>query len=140
MKEGFDEGEREDQLRAMAGGATAAAEAVRGVKEKARTGLVGMEEPVWPGKPVRSVQPAVQVRRRGRPLLKWAVEKGVRGLEEMMIRRMRIGGRVRRAGEELGRRQLLHQAGFRTSGGAGHRPNPPKQKQQIGVVAPPPGA
>ena len=59
MKEGFDEGAREDQLRAMAGGATAAAEAVRGAKEKARTGLVGMEEPVWQGRPVRSLQPAV---------------------------------------------------------------------------------
>ena len=80
MKEGFDEGAREAPLRAIAGGETAAAEAVRGAKEKARTGLVGMEEPVWQGRPVRSFQPAVLVLRRGRPLLEWAAEKRMRGV------------------------------------------------------------
>lgn len=45
-----------------------------------------------------------------------------------MIWRMSIGGRVLRAGDEPRRMQLLRQAGFRTSCGAGHRPNPPQTK------------
>ena len=60
------------RARLSAGGCLAPA----GVRERmsrrrcaeATTGWVYVEEPVWPGKPVRSLQPAVEMSRAGDPL------------------------------------------------------------------------